>query len=150
MAGLGQTTRADLLNFMFRGTALTGKPAIAAGAFFISLHTADPGEDGQTSNEVSTSGTAYAAVSVTAAGHFTTNATVASPSEISNTAAITWAVATGSGFGTVTHAGIWNHATNRAAANFLGRGALSASQAVAVGNTFSFPIGTLKVQLSSV
>lgn len=150
MAGLGQTTRADLLNLVFRGTALTGKAAAGAGTYWVSLHTADPGEDGQTSNEVSTSGTAYAAAAVTAAGHFTTNATVASPSEISNTAAITYSVATGSGFGTVTHAGIWNHATNRAAANFLGRGALTASQAVAVGNTFSFPIGSLKVQMSSV
>lgn len=145
MAGLGQTTRADLLNLVFKGTALTGKAAAAAGVYYVSLHTADPGEDGQTSNEVS--GGSYAAKS-TAATDWST-ATAASPAETNNSNAITFVTASGS-WGTVTHAGLWNHLTNRAAANFLGRGALTASQAVASGNTFSFPSTSLKIQVSSV
>ena len=148
MAGLGQTTRADLLNLVFKGTALTGKAAAGAGTYYISPHTADPGEDGQTSNEVSTSGTAYAAKATTSSDWSTASA--ASPAETSNANVLSYAQATGSGFGTVTHAALWNHATNRAAANFLGRGALGSSQAVAAGNTFSFPVGTLKIQMSSV
>jgi hypothetical protein len=147
MAVLVQTTRADLLNLIFKGTALTGKAAAGAGVYYVSLHTADPGEDGQTSNEVT--GGSYAA-KVTAAADWTATATVASPSVISNSVnPITFVTASAS-WGTVTHAGLWNHITNRAAANFLGRGALTASQAVASGNTFSFPTSSLVVQMSSV
>jgi hypothetical protein len=145
MAGFGQTTRADILNFGFKGTAFTGKAFNAAGVYYISLHTADPGADGQTSNEVS--GGSYAAKS-TAASDWST-ATAADPAETNNSNAITFVTATGS-WGTVTHAGIWNHPTTRGTANFVGRGALSASQAIASGNTFSFPATTLKIQMSSI
>lgn len=148
MSGFGQTTRGDILNLIMKGTALTGKAAAGAGTYWISLHTADPGEDGQTSNEVSTSGTAYAAKATTASDWSTASGT--NPMETSNSTVQSFAQATGSGFGTVTHAALWNHATNRAAANFLGRGALPSSQLVSAGNTFSFPIGSFKVQLSSV
>lgn len=148
MSGFGQTTRKDIMDFIFKGTTLTGKAINSAGVYYVSLHTADPGEDGQTSNEVSTSGTAYAA-EATAAADWNAG-TAANPCEVNNANAITYAQATGSGFGTVTHAALWNHATNRAAANFVGRGALGSSQLVSAGNTFSFPAGSFKIQLSSV
>jgi hypothetical protein len=148
MPGFGQTTRKDIMDFIFKGTAITGKAINGGGTYWITLHTADPGEDGQTSNEVSTSGTAYAAKATTSSDW--TAGSSANPCEVSNSTVQSYAQATGSGFGTVTHAALWNHATNRAAANFVGRGALGASQAVAAGNTFSFPIGSFKIQLSSV
>lgn len=147
MAGFGQTSRFDILNLIFKGTSISGKCINSAGIFYISLHTGDPGVDGQSGNEVSTSGTAYAA-KLTAASDWTT-ATAASPTtETSNATVLSFVQATGSGFGTVTYAGLWNHLTTRAAANFLGAKALDASQAIAAGNTFSFPIGTFKIQMT--
>ena len=142
---LGRTSRQNILDYIMNGTALSGAHT-AGGSYYVSLHTASPGVDGQTSNEVSTSGTAYAPITTTAADWST--ATSAEPSEVSNSGALSYAQATGSGFGTVSHFGLWNHVSTRGTANFLGSEALAASQAVAAGNTLSFPTGTLKIQLA--
>jgi hypothetical protein len=133
--GFGNTFRKAINDLIFKNTSFTANPA---GVVYVSLHTADPGPDGQTSNEVS--GGSYAA-KVTAATDWNA-ATAADPSVVTNANAITFVTATGS-WGTVTHFGLWNHATLRLAANFVGSKALTASQAVASGNTVSFPAGSL-------
>src|SRR5262245_35196415 len=124
MAGFGQTARGDLMAYVFKGTSLSGKAVNGAsnvqGSFWVTLHTGDPGADGQTSNEVSTSGTAYAAQAVTASTWNTP--TAANPTVVTNGVAITYAQATGSGFGTVTWAALWNSSSGRLASNFVARG----------------------------
>jgi hypothetical protein len=109
--------------------------------FYISLHTGDPGVDGQTANEVS--GNAYARVAVTltsGAGFDAT--TTADPAVTQNTNVITFPTATGS-WGTVTYFGIWNDPTGTATSNFVGRAPLTSSQAIANTNTASFAAGAL-------
>lgn len=136
--GLGRTLMTSFANSAFNNTAFISLPA----NLFISLHTADPGEDGQTSNEVSTSGTAYARQSVTTTGGFTIALTGGVyPITIKNTSTITYATAT-AGFGTVTYFAIWNNVSATAAANFWGRGTVP-SQVISAGNTASFAAAAL-------
>jgi len=64
-----------------------------------------------------------------------------------NASAITFPVCTGSPWGTVTHFAILDSATH-GAGNVLIHGALAVSKVVGVGDTFSFPIGTLDVTVA--
>lgn len=140
---LGQTTRQNILDYIMNGTTLAGAHTSGlAGTYYVTCHTASPGVDGQTSNEVSTSGTAYAPQATTNASWGA--ASSASPSVVSNTSAVLFGPATGSGFGAVSHYAFWNHATNRAAANFLGSEAITGGpQTIAAGQSLNFPIGAL-------
>lgn len=139
--GFGNTFRKAINDLIFKNTTFTANPA---GVIYVSAHTADPGPDGQTSNEVT--GGSYAA-KVTAATDWNA-ATTADPSVVTNANAITFVTATGN-WGTVTHFGLWNHLTNRAAANFVGSKALTASQVVNTGNTLSFPAAALTHSLGT-
>lgn len=133
--GISQTLRVGIANSLLRNTAWPA--AFPSAVVQVSLHTASPGSDGQAGNEIS--GSSYASQAAT----FGTAATSADPSVIANTtSAITFPTATTPGY-TATHFGLWNHATNRAASNFIGGAALTASQAVAIGNTASFAIGSI-------
>jgi hypothetical protein len=135
MAGFGQTQRVNIAKCLLNNTALAAQGA----SLFVSLHTASPGPDGQAGNEVSTSGTAYARQPIT----FGTP-TSADPSVTTSTNAQTYAAATGSGFGTITHFGIWNSSTLNAVANFIGAQTLTGgSQVVGVGNIVSFASGAI-------
>lgn len=141
MAGFGMTFMKSVNEAVFRGGSL---PTLTT--LYISLHTASPGADGQTANEVT--GGSYARVAVTSN---TTNwgaATTADPSVIANATAITFPTATAS-WGTVTHFGIWNSSTLTAAANFVGATVLTAPQAIASSNTASFAVGALTHSLDS-
>lgn len=147
MAGFGQTTRKDILDYIFKGTSPSGKPIAAAGVFYIALFTAAPGNDGTGGTEVSTSGTAYAA-KLTAATDWGVADSASPTTETNNSAILSFVQATGSGFGTVAYAGLYTHVTTRSAATFLGGNTLGASQLVSAGNTFSFPVNAFKIQLS--
>jgi hypothetical protein len=136
--GIGRTKRQAILDNLFNGAALS-----AESAWHCSLHTGDPGPDGQTANEVG-GGVGYARVSV---GSNWSAATAAEPSVVDNEADITFAAASGAGFGTITFAAIWNHTSATAAANFICRVALTPSQAVAAGNVAVIPLGTLDISL---
>jgi hypothetical protein len=141
MAGFGNTFKKDLTQYIFRGTALPN----AITTLYISLHTGDPGADGQSGNEVS--GGSYARVSV---AQGTTNwgaATTANPSVIANAVAFTFPTATAN-WGTVTYFGIWQSSSGTATTNFIGGQALTASQVVNSGNTASFAIGALTHSLT--
>lgn len=140
-SGFGNTFRKSINDLIFKNTAFTSNPA---GVIYVSAHTGDPGPDGQTANEVS--GGSYAR-KVTAASDWSTGS-AADPHVISNGNAITFVTATAN-WGTVTHFGLWNHATNTAAANFVGSKALTASQVVNNGNTLSFAVGALTHSLGT-
>jgi len=112
-----------LLDEVLRGTAYSG------GTIWVSLHDADPGEDG--SNEIS--GGSYARQTGTfsaASGGTGTSAT-----------AVSFA---GMPSGTVSHLGLWD--TN-AAGNFLWGGSLVAAKNTNAGDTFQVNAGDLDVAL---
>lgn len=141
---LGRTTRKNILDVMFGKASITGAPA-AAGEFWITLHTASPGVDGQTSNEVGGS-LGYTAQETDTADWDA--ATSGDPCVLTNNVAFLFGPASGEGFGTVTHYGFWNHATNRDAANFLGAEALTGgSETIPAGDSLNFPAGSLTFSL---
>lgn len=109
----------------------------AAGSFYISLHTADPGEAGsQTTNE--TVYTNYARVAVARSGAGWT----VSGNNASNAAAIPFAQCGATG-ATITHFGIGTDSSG--AGNLLFKGALDSSLAVSNGITPSFAIGACDI-----
>lgn len=114
--------------------------SVADGSFFISLHTADPGETGdQTTNEATY--TSYARVTV-ARGIAKWTAAVADPATVKNDAVITFPAATG-GSDTITHFGIGLNAS--AAGTLLFSGPLDSSLAVSNGITPEFAVDALTV-----
>lgn len=122
-------------NYANIGDATGLRGSTTAGVFYISLHTADPGETGtQTTSEATY--TSYARVSVARSG---AGFTVAGNS-VSNAAAVTFPAATG-GTNTITHFGIGTDSTG--VGNLLFSGALTASLAVSSGITPAFAIGAL-------
>jgi hypothetical protein len=114
-------------------------PSATAGVFWISLHTADPGEaGGQTTSE--SAYTNYARQSVVR----TTSGWTVAGGTVDNDAAITYPEggATGS---TVTDFGVGSDETT--AGNLFLKGALGDSLAVANGITPSFAAGALDISL---
>lgn len=112
---------------------------------YVALHTADPGADGQSGNEVS--GGSYARVSTS--GSDWNAGTTADPSVTSNANTITFPQATAS-WGTVTHFSLWTSSSGTTAAEFIGASSLTSSQAIANTNTASFAAGALTHSLDSV
>ena len=135
-----------LLNLYFLNTdhAAVGDAAglqnsLAAGSFYISLHTADPGEAGtQTTSE--TVYTSYARVAVARTGAGWTIAAA----NASNAAAVAFATCGATG-AVLTHFGIGSDLTT--AGNLFFKGALASSLTVSSGITPSFAIGELDVNL---
>lgn len=135
-----------LLQLIFTNTDLANVGDVAglqnsatAGSFYISLHTADPGETGtQTTSEATYTG--YARVAVARSGSGWT----VSGNNVSNAAAVTFGACT-AGSNTITHFGIGSDASG--AGNLFFKGALTSSLAVSSGITPSFAIGDLDVNL---
>jgi hypothetical protein len=140
-SALGKRVDKELLNHLFGKTPDT----TPAGVLYISLHTGDPGNDGQTANEAT--GSAYARVT-TAATDWNA-ATNAEPSVTTNANAITFPTATGNwSSGTnFTYIGIWKHLTNTGEADFIGRAALTVAKPVMNGDTLSIAAGSLSISL---
>ena len=121
---------ADLLDLIFLnvdfahiGNAGGLRGSTSAGSFYISLHTADPGESGnQNTNEATYTG--YARVAVVRSGSGWTLTT----STISNAALVQFAQCTG-GSNTLTHFGIGTD-SGSGAGNLLFKGALTSSLSV--------------------
>jgi hypothetical protein len=119
------------------GDAAGLQNSATAGSFYVSLHTADPGEAGsQTTNEIAYTGYARVAVARSGAGW------TVSGSNVSNAAAVTFGACT-AGSGTATHFGIGSDASG--AGNLFMSGALAASLAISAGITPEFAIGALDV-----
>lgn len=135
-----------LLNLYFLNTdhANVGDVAglqnsLTAGSFYISLHTADPGEAGtQTTSEATYTGYVRVAVARSGAGW------TISAANASNAAAVSFALCT-AGTNTITHFGIGSDLT--LAGNLFFKGLLTSSLAVSSGITPSFAIGELDVNL---
>jgi hypothetical protein len=116
---------------------VTGKTAFTKPtATYLALFTAAPSDAGG-GTEVSTSGTAYARQAITWGA--------ASGGVASNSATVAFPTATGSGYGTVTHIGIFDAST---AGNMLAWAPLAASKTVSAGDAIEFPAGSLTVSLS--
>jgi hypothetical protein len=133
---------AALLDLLFLNTDWAGigdagglQNSATAGSFYISLHTADPGEAGsQTTSEVAYTGYARVAVARTAGGFTRTVSTVA------NTALVQFPQATG-GTATATHFGIGTDSTGTG--NLLLKGALNASLSISNGIQPQFAAGAM-------
>ena len=123
-------------NFANIGDATGLRGSTAAGSFYISLHTADPGEAGTAvTSEAAYTGYARVAVARSSAG-FTV-----SGNSISNAALVTCGNCTASPGAALTHFGIVETASGAGALQFSG--ALSASYQPAIGNAPQFAIGAL-------
>lgn len=119
------------------GDATGLRGSATAGALYISLHTADPGEAGaQNTSEAAYTSYARAAIARDAAAWNVTGNTA------TNAAIVAFPAATG-GTSTVTHFGIGTAASG--AGVLLLSGALTASLAIASGITPDFAIGALSV-----
>jgi hypothetical protein len=116
----------------FLGTASTSAPATV----YLALFTTDPTDAGS-GTEVSTSGTNYARQSIAFSS--------ASSGTTSNSADVEFSQATGSGFGTVTHFGIFDAST---AGNLLFHGSLTASKTIAAGDVFKVASGNLSITVA--
>ena len=123
------TFETHVLNYVFTATSVT-RPT----AWYIALFTSNPAEDAS-GTEVSASGTAYArqSVSFSVSGNLATNS-----------AAVEFPTATGSGFGTVTHIGVY---TASSGGDLIAYSALSASKAIAAGDVFRIPTNDLDITL---
>lgn len=135
---------ANLLNLLFLnidwaniGDAGGLQNSAAAGNFYVSLHTADPGESG-TQSTSETAYTSYARVAVARAGGGWT----LTAQTISNTALVQFPQCTG-GTSTVTYFGIGTDASG--AGNLLMSGALTSSLSVSNGIQPQFSAGALTV-----
>lgn len=130
----GRITR-NLLDALFNNTAFANLANI-----YISLHTADPGEDGQGAGEVS--GGSYARKQTAPADWDT--ASGADPSTIQNATVITFVTATAS-WGTVTHFGFWTSLAGTTEADFLGATPADTSRTIDNGETAEFAIDAITV-----
>ena len=141
---LTNTAEANLLNLIFLnidwaniGDASGLQNSATAGSFYVSLHTADPGETGtQVTSEISYTGYARVAVARSAGGFTLTTST------ISNTALVQFPQCTG-GSGTATHFGIGTDSSSTG--NLLFKGSLTSSLSVSNGIQPQFAAGALTV-----
>lgn len=118
----------ELLDHVFTNSAYT-----APSTLYLSLHTANPDEDGS-GTEVSATGTAYARQTVT----FTVSGNTATTS-----AAVEFPTATAT-FGTVSHVAVWDAST---AGNMLAYAALTTSKTIETGDVLRVPAGDLDITL---
>jgi len=144
---LSNASENDLLLLLFNNTnwanlgdATGVRGSTTAGSFFISLHTADPGEAGtQTTSEATYTGYARVAVARSSGG-WTVSGTA--PTQAANAATITFGACT-AGSNTITHFVVGRDTSGTG--EIIASGALTASLSVSAGITPSFAIGALTV-----
>lgn len=147
---LGNTSETALAELLFQNSAMANvgnsgglQPSSAAGDFYVSLHTANPGATGnQSTSEAAYTGYARVAVVRSSSG-WTVSGN--QPATVSNTAAVTFPAATG-GNETETYFAIGTASSG--SGQILCWGSLNASLAVSNGITPSFAIGALSATLS--
>jgi len=139
---LTNTAEAALLDLLFLNTDWANigdagglQNSATAGSFYISLHTADPGEAGdQTTNEIAYTSYARVAVARSGAGWTRTSSTV------ENAALVQFPQCSGSS-GTATHFGIGTASSG--AGNLILKGALTSSLAISAGIQPQFAAGDM-------
>lgn len=130
----GNTTENDLLEYIFKGTAISWN---AAANLYVSLHTADPGEGGsQTTSECAFGSYARQAVARSGSGWTVSGNTASNADTISFPEC-------SSGSETVTHVAIGTNSSG--AGQILYSGALSSSRNVSSGITLQFATGALDI-----
>ena len=118
------------------GDAAGLQNSAAAGSFYISLHTADPGETGtQATSETAYTGYARLAVARSGAGWTVSGNTA------SNAAVLTFGTCTAAPGANITHFGIGTDASG--VGNLLFSGALGAAYTPAVSNAPTAAIGAI-------
>ena len=115
--------------------AMTTGSATRPTAWYVALYTAAPDDTGG-GTEVSTGG--YARQSVTFGAASSPGGTTSNTNTVSFTAS-------GAGYGTVSHIGIFD---NSSGGNLLWHGAMTASKSVADGDTLEFSIGNIDLTLA--
>ncbi len=122
------------------GDATGLRGSTTAGSFYISLHTADPGEAGsQTTSETAYTGYARIAVARSGAGW------TVSGNNASNAAVVAFGNCTASPGAALTHFGVGTDVSG--AGNLLFKGALGASYQPSIGNAPQFAVGALDVDV---
>lgn len=124
-AGLASAIANSILNALCRNVAWS-QPA----AFWVKLHTGDPGAAGATNAATETT-RKQATFSAAASGAITTSAD------------LTWTNVAATE--TVTHISFWDAST---AGTFLGSDALAASKALTAGDTFTISAGDIDLDLT--
>lgn len=130
MAALSNYAEKLLLDF-----AMTTGSATRPTAWYVALYTAAPDDTGG-GTEVSTGG--YARQSVTFGAASSPGGTTSNSNTVSFTAS-------GAGYGTVSHIGIFD---NVSGGNLLWHGSMTASKTVADGDTLEFSIGNIDLTLA--
>lgn len=138
---LGNTFENDLMKLVFNATAIANIADNAAASpltsYYISLHTADPGEAGdQTTSEATYTSYATVAVNRNSGGWTVTN------NQAVNAATVTFPACTG-GSNTITYFAIGTASSSTG--KILLSGALTSSLAVSNGITPQFAAGALTV-----
>ena len=124
-----------VINWLFRGQALT-----SPGVVYVSLHTADPGEDGTTGELTDTN---YAR---TSAGATPSTAWDAPTNGVtSNNNVVTFPALADAGTVVVTHYGFWDAAT---AGNYLGGNALQSTKSLDQSDVPSFPVAAFTATMT--
>jgi len=116
----------EMLDHVFGGNAYT-----APATLYLSLHTANPDEDGSGA-EVSGGGYARQSMAMTVTGN-----------TASNDSAVEYPTATAN-YGTVTHVGVYDAST---AGNLLCYASLTSSKTIETGDVFRVPAGDLDITL---
>lgn len=124
-AGLASAIANSILNALCRNVAWS-QPA----AFWVKLHTGDPGAAGATNAATETT-RKQATFSAAASGAITTSAD------------LTWTNVAATE--TITHISFWDAST---AGTFLGSDALAASKALTAGDTFTLAAGDIDLDLT--
>ena len=116
----------EILDHVFGGNSYT-----APSTLYLSLHTANPDEDGSGA-EVSGGGYARQSMAMTVTGN-----------TASNDSAVEYPTATAN-YGTVTHVGVYDAST---AGNLLCYASLTSSKTIETGDVFRVPAGDLDITL---
>jgi len=116
----------EMLDHVFGGNAYT-----APATLYLSLHTANPDEDGSGA-EVSGGGYARQSMAMTVSGN-----------TASNDSAVEYPTATAN-YGTVTHVGVYDASS---AGNLLCYASLTSSKTIETGDVFRVPAGDLDITL---
>jgi hypothetical protein len=134
--GLGKKRHGILLDSIFKTLA----------NIYVSLHTGDPGSDGQAGNEATGSGYARA----TTAPADWNIATDAVPAVTDNANDIVFPTALGdwSGGADFTHVGLWTTLAGTTEAEYIGRGLLTTAKPVTNGDTAQIAAGALDIELN--
>lgn len=144
MAALSDYLENKILDHILRGT-----PYTAPANVYVGLLTAAPSDAG---GGTEVAGSNYARVQITSGTSAwnntqgnTTGASAGTDGTIENAAAVTFPTPSAS-WGTVTHFGVFDAATG---GNLLFYAALTASKVINSGDSVSFPIGALSLQIDN-